>query len=344
MTRLAPLASLVTLVTVACVLPGCLEREERITVRADGSLDVRHEIHGDRADLDGGAARLPAPPHFATRRFDRAVDDKTERVLEAAARFRRAEDVPTTFAAADDPLAAAALTFSTTLVVRDESDRTVYLFVRRYRPRAWARYHHHFRRAIPEELEARCKGTSIEDLPDDDRRAALRGLADYERRKVREWMRLALDETTIDAGTREDAWLTAARAVDAYHAANLGLPRLEALLAQPKAAQQDAADAIERDMERHALDAAMRVLGPAGVSRRDVAYRVALAHEAFRVTDDLGDEAFTVRVEMPGRLVDDNGDAREGNTVRWAFDGNALRDRTVVLVARSVVTHAKRDR
>ena len=71
---------------VAVALSGCLERKEEITVHADGAVDVRHEISGDRGDFVG-PARLPSSPLFAVREFERKR--QPEKPLPAPRRRRK---------------------------------------------------------------------------------------------------------------------------------------------------------------------------------------------------------------------------------------------------------------
>lgn len=58
---------------------------------------------------------------------------------------------------------------------------------------------------------------------------------------------------------------------------------------------------------------------------------------AYDHTQDLGDERFVVLVRMPGAVVGGNFDSREGDAVRWSFEGDSLRDRPRVLRVVSVV-------
>jgi hypothetical protein len=49
------------------------------------------------------------------------------------------------------------------------------------------------------------------------------------------------------------------------------------------------------------------------------------------VTEDLGDENFIVRVEMPGAIVKSNAEIVEGNRVEWRFNAEKFRDTDHVL-------------
>ena len=57
----------------------------------------------------------------------------------------------------------------------------------------------------------------------------------------------------------------------------------------------------------------------------------------FEITEDLRDDAWEVRVEMPGEIVGHNGDDVESGAVKWEFDSSALCDRDQVLLVTSVV-------
>ena len=70
------------------VFTGCIEREETITIAADGSVSVHHVIRGDVHDLKGGAASLPSSG-FTVKTY--ALEDEDRR-WEAFGRLKALKD------------------------------------------------------------------------------------------------------------------------------------------------------------------------------------------------------------------------------------------------------------
>ena len=56
------------------------------------------------------------------------------------------------------------------------------------------------------------------------------------------------------------------------------------------------------------------------------------------VTEDLNDETWEIRVELPGEIVAHNGTDRDQQGVIWGFPGKALYDRDHVLMVTSRVS------
>jgi hypothetical protein len=58
---------------------------------------------------------------------------------------------------------------------------------------------------------------------------------------------------------------------------------------------------------------------------------IAEATLEWEVTNDLGDENFTVKVEMPGSIVKSSADKVEGNRAEWNFNAEKFRDQDYVM-------------
>lgn len=56
---------------------------------------------------------------------------------------------------------------------------------------------------------------------------------------------------------------------------------------------------------------------------------------AHDVTADLGDDAFKIKVIMPGEIVGTNADTVAGSACTWSFGGERFRDRAVELLVSS---------
>ena len=69
----------------------------------------------------------------------------------------------------------------------------------------------------------------------------------------------------------------------------------------------------------------------------------ALEKKRREVTEDLQDEKFEIRIQMPGQIVAHDGDEVEGSTVTWKFDGKAMNDRPQTVRVTSRVGPRTRD-
>jgi len=324
---------------VLALLCGCLERKEEIEVAPDGGVRIVHEVHGDGADLDGGAARYPDGGPWAAERSTRTKrDGKVEHVLTAEAAFEAGAVLPGSFApdgAAEGP---GALRFPTEVTVRREPGRTVYVFARTYRARRWAPYQRVWDEAFPEEVRALFEDAGdLEAMAPADRRRLLEAVIAWERGKAEAWADDALVATAAGADRLPEARLAVRSAVAGYFAERVAPEDVEALLGAPKARIEARARAVEADLDRLAVERATDVLGLPAADGVRLAEAIAARRRAFAVTEDLGDEAFRVRLRLPGRVVRHDGDAVEGGAVVWRFDGKALRDREHSLLAVSVV-------
>lgn len=166
---------------------GCLEREETITVRADGSLEVVHRVRGGAADLDGGAARYPTGGPFAvTRRTVTRDDGRPEEVVEARAVFAAAGDVPRTFG---DGRLGVALERRTEVEVRPEAGGTLCTFERSYGARAWADFQRLHERVFDEGVRALLSEASkgLDGWSADERGQVFGALVAWERGKAQLW-------------------------------------------------------------------------------------------------------------------------------------------------------------
>jgi len=313
------------------LLAGCLERTEVLTVHPDGAIDVVHTVRGGKSDLEGGAAAVPAAPVFSTERtVERKENGDEEHVLTARAHFASAADLPERFIPAADPLAAAALSFTTRVTTRQDGKKTIYRFERTYAPRIWAPYAYFHRRAFPDELDRRIEaGDDLEDFNEEERQAIVRALIEEETRRIRYWGDEALSAVGAGIETRLDVHDRLTR----YCAEKLPPATVRAMLESESAD----ADQFAFDLRRGADQIVLQHAGLSGDRLEALRHALALQHRAYDVTDDLGDENFVVKLALPGKVTGHNGDEREGDLVVWRFHGKDLRDRTHVLLATSVV-------
>lgn len=324
-------------------LSGCLERKEKIKVQRDGGVEFQLQLEGDPGDFAAGDA-LPEN-HGGWQTHDETVKDddgKEKQRREAKLRVPAGGELPDSFAAKDEPLYAAALKFPTTLRVERRADGTYYHFKRVYRGREQARYEY-YRKAL-EKIDSPVKrvqelaGKDPSELSDAERATLVNALRMLESLKMVEYVRGGT-EALGDQWPQHYGLKLRQAALDTFERADVG-PVL-ARLQEPPGPERDAA--ID-EFGKHLIETARKRLREtlrkldvpaAQIEAFDAGYEREEQRRA--VTEDLGDERWEVRLELPGELVAHNGDAIEDGNVVWIFDGEALMDRDVVLMATSRV-------
>lgn len=322
-------------------LGGCLEHEELLVVDPHGGLEVTHTWRGDPPDLDGGAARLPGREEgWQLQRSTRIKEDgKPEDTLVARARFASAQALPARFGPADEPLAAAQLEVETSLEVVPQAGRVVYRFRRSYAPRTWGPYAFLQKRAFPEEVKALFKEAGdLEHMAAEKKRVLLEAVAGYERDKARHWADRALASAGGPGGEGDVGGRLAVRAaVDAVFQARVSLSELERLVRLPPDQLEAETRRLQAALEEAVVQAAAPALARDEARLSRLREQLRLLRRSFEVTEDLGDEAFVVRLTLPGRLIAHDADGVEGGALVWRFHGQDLRDRRHTLLAESVV-------
>jgi hypothetical protein len=345
LSRVIPLALLAT-------LAACLEVEESVAVRPDGSVHVQVAAKGDRADLENG---FPLPTWGAWRGADEATTnwlcgapsagDSLELAMDAD--FRSVDDLPEFFAPPGEPYRSAGLERRTHLEVTCKGGRTVYVFTRTLGARRFADW---------------SPSARIEAALDDELRAALedhRDLTDEQWARAAALVRTAYEEASravarsalADVYTRGDAVLDVESfegALDRVVAAvgrEISEPRLRALYfferhtdrKREEMPPEFDLDRVARETVRRELPDALTTAGLAEGVRNAVLESLEWNFAALHQTTDLGDEKLSLRLELPGRIVDGNFDALVDGRAVWKLEGGALHDRDVVLRAVSVV-------
>ncbi len=327
-----------TVLSLVTLTAGCLERKESIRVARDGSVALELEFTGDLGDFDTGDAMPQREAGWSVQRNEKTDDQgKTEVRLLASLSTACGEPLPDSFAARGDRNRDAALSFPTEVSIEQRPDGTYYHFKRTYQARQYARY-----AFLQRELEtARLKELSAKDsadLSDEERGEFVRALQRIEGLKRAEFAFAAIEQARV--GWPQDVGLIAQRAIR-EHFEQGETPRLTQLLRQPNSEQRD------RDIQqlsRELIEQTRPVLRAALERQKIPARQIAAFFDALdaveardAVTEDLADESWKIRLELPGELIAHNADELDEGQLLWEFDAKSLHDRDKLLMATSRV-------
>lgn len=327
------------------LIPGCLERKETIRVDRDGSVQIRVEMEGDAEDFASGDA-LPGKHTGWKTQEETEVDDEGKETKRRVAtrRFSAGQPLPDSYADPDGPQYGIALMFPTTLEIEQRQDGTYYHFKRVYEARAQARYevYRELFEDIFKDLDE-LAGKDPAELTDEQRTRLVEMLRLLEALKRAEYV--AAGAEALEGEWPQDYGLLLRQALMDHfqHADNADLVEL---LGQPDTPERNEAIntfgddliAAGRDLLREEL-----------VELRVPPHQIELFFEAHdeeqarrAVTEDLEDETWEVRVEMPGEIVAHNGTDCDETGVTWGFPGKAVYDRDHVLMVTSRVSRGAR--
>lgn len=352
-------------ILLACCLAACVENEEELSIRPDGSVTVRMSATSKQeTDLADGYP-LPfdgawRPVNAATREWlsanrahDPAPNDRDEALaLSVEASFASVLDLPRFTAPGSEPYRSSYLERANDLRIESRGGKRVYTFERVYRGREFARFDvwTNVEHDLPDDLYEKLDGS--DPLTDRERdqivtataaRMARGALAFAEdalltlythgdaplsaaaHARVRREVELALEATATESRVR--AVLDALRPVE-------GVPKNEALGAEAlRCLEHDTRAAL-----RNALTRALTAERVSAAACNGVRAELEARLSAYDHTVDLYDEAFHLSVHMPGTIVGGNFDRRDGDdTAVFEFEGESLRDRDRVLRVVSVV-------
>lgn len=322
-------------------LSGCLERKETIRVQRDGAVRMEMEIKGGPADFDG-------PATLPTREAGWRVSDEThegqqgtEQVRTVRADYRRGEPLPDAFATPDTEEYETGLRFPTEVTVERRRDGTYYHFRRTYPARPFARYEYYreYAREHVFDIEAALENRSLQDLPRAEQEQVLRALQFVEYGKHLEDLKEAMSE--LEEPWPVDRVLRLETALQ-QHFAHPPIDAVLDVLNAPEEQRDEAAvDEIASQFLREIDPLYVEALTAGGASDRtiDLFFRqLDLATARRAVTEDLGDEEWTIELELPGEILWHNADRQEdGHRLAWQFRGAAMFDRDHVLLATSRV-------
>jgi len=322
---------------------GCVKRKEMIIVKPDGAVTVAIEYEGDMGDFDKGDA-MPSPE--SGWKVDREVkaevtqegERKDEVSLTGERTFKPGEELPGSYAAADDPQAALYLKFPTTLTRERRRDGEYLHFRRVYAPRDWAYVQLWADLHIDDNIK-KLGEKKTEELTHEERVQIIKAFAGVEGYKQIELAQRALKES--DERLKPDHWLLARHALLSVYEEKVDWE--EIAKRHENTPQEDQDEQFEGESKRIPADAHQAFVGSLqrdagydaqGVARFEAAYE--RAKKYYDITNALGGHVFEIDVRMPGEIVAHNGDKMDDDsTVEWEFDGTAFRDRPYELMVTS---------
>lgn len=319
---------------------GCLERKDWVTVRADGSAEIRLLVEGeDENDLNTGD-KLPQAGSFWTveRGTRETPDGKLIHRLAALRQIPAGTDFPRTFAARGDHLEEAYLQFPTSLTVEERMDGWYYHFHRVYEPRAYAQVGFLEDTASEQAAGFAAKQQSGEEIGIAEFKGVSELLVKIAIGKIEIFAREAFLDT--NPNTPQDAWLAVHDALEELRR-SADYDRLAPIL--KNADQEDNSQLMEQlaaEFDAATMDTIVGTLQASPFVRDTGAFRrrFEFHKRAYEITQDIGDERFEVSVEMPGSIVSHNADRKTNNVVTWTFPGKMLYDRRIELLVTSKIS------
>jgi hypothetical protein len=366
-------------------LGACVRRTELITVLQDGSARWLVVMEGDPEDVREGDA-IPSAADGWKIAEERVIDQqgdppqkRREQMWLAAQRVIRPGGVwPVSFAAPGGEAERLVLNFQTEIRVERRPEGVYYHLRREFRPRSFARFDYFRRKTMEQDNVKKLTQTDPDELTDEQRRELTTVLIGIERERTREFLYTAFQR--MDPAPPQEAFLTAVQRGLSVYDQPAWVDEALTLVGGEDSAEGRSAEGLERallkDVERDFVsELAERKVATAAIDRFTAEYHA--VRTAYKVTEDLADDAFRLFVVMPGRIIAHDltkepepleafwppdvveGDAPEGLGVEgylaetrralgdgryeggvWEFDGDGLADRGVVLMVTSFVANA----
>lgn len=304
------------------LLAGCLDREEEITIRPDGSADVTITYKGDPGDFDAYLL-FPSSGWNVTK-----GRDGKQIVWKATKTFRDLNEYPVSFAAADFPNRDRCFRYETKLRTKKSGNATIYEFERIY-PRFDAREFVAIDDAVYQTKEAE---TLLKKLHE----GGIKKLTDGEKTRLYEIVAGAELEKRMTVASRAVAGYPWERRVemlrkihDVYREALSGKEvgrMFDRLFELPESEQQKFAADFYRDLRKKTIAAVGDKTFEAAYDAEEAAYRAGTA---------LADDRIKLTVRLPGEIVAGNAQS-EGGVAKWDIDAKELFQGPVTLRAVSI--------
>lgn len=325
---------------------GCLKRTERIQISADGAVKIAIDYEGEKGDFETLDALPSAASGWKLKREVSPKEGKEEISLRGERTFAPREDLPSTFAAPDDPNAALVLQFPTTLVREKRSDGVYLHFRRVYKPRDWAYVDFWSKTGLDDNVK-KLGEKKPEELTHDERLQLIKAFAGVESMKQVEFAGRAFKD--IDANARQDHFLLARKAILEVYEDQTDwdalAKRLEALSGDDRDKEVERTAQLVLDQARKTMIQSLRTQAKFDDDRM-TKFEAAFdrAKRYYDITAQQEAHAFEIRVSMPGEIVAHNADKDEDGEFIWEFDGSAFRDRPYELMVTSKLPLSREDK
>ena len=330
----------------SCVvaLSACVERKEHLTIYPDGAVlyQITHRSESMDDLYNGDAVPRIAGGWIARQEIQKDNEGKETISLIAEAQFAPRAKLPANFAMRGEGDADLYLQFPTTVTVEQRPDGWYYHFARTYPARSYAQIEMLRDRLVQQPLSD-LKSLEPKDWTPAERIKVVRALANFETEKLLTFARSAYVKAA--PGAPQDGWLAVRRYVhdcleqtDYESLAKLLEPRV----AEDQVQSQEAMIQVESDkfhalLSEHLQEGLRTLAGLDGSQTSLVMAEYDRCKRAFDVTEDLGDDKFEIKVDMPGVIVESNADSTDGQSATWSFDGQIIRDREIELLVTSRV-------
>ena len=341
--NIRPSAMLVSAISLAGLLcTGCLDRTETIRVHPNGAVDIRAQFESESQDefKDGDITPEVGSGWDVAENTITTDDGKTKYRLNATQSFGPGEKLPFTFARHGDLNRDLYLQFPTKLVIEQRNDDRYYHFIRTYEPRWYAQVMGKVD-VINERVKkiiADAGGGEEKDLPPTVKRRVIELYVQSALARMEAFAREAF--IVSNPNSPPDVWLVAHEAITDFRK-TADYPQLMTMIDQIQEEKDDRLfQQLEDDFDSAVIDriqSALRSTGRAGDLSAFLRNYQRNKTE-FHITEDLNDDSFTIRIDMPGVIVGSNADERQGNTLVWKFSGKMMHDRRIELLATSRVT------
>jgi hypothetical protein len=260
-------------------------------------------------------------------------DGKKESVYEAKRSFARVEDIPPNFATATTRFPEAYLQTPVKLSKREEGNATVYEFTVTFKSRKWKEYEDLLSEIAGADLIDLSKKYGFEKLTKDEQLTMCTAMARWPLRIESDCIATALAKIAGPDGIPAEKIQSVLQKIEDAFDRIVTKEAMAGIMAGPEAQRGKAFE----DLKARARAAAEKVLDEefAGAAYAEILKKIRddVAREMleWEITNDLGDETFVVRANMPGNIIQCNGDKVEGNCVEWQFNAEKFRDADYVM-------------
>lgn len=331
---------LAAVVTAGALVTGCVKRSETISVAPDGSAKITVEFEAKADEFGNGAAMLDDPgPWKVSEKEQIGENEELEITRTGTLQVPAGGSFPTHYAGGDRGKAELDLHLMTEVWAEQREDGLYYHFRRTYQPRRWARIEYYRQTYLKDAFE-KLEDTPSEELTNKDREDIAQALLTFEAVKLIKFAEAAAE--AVDPPFSQDAFLGIhGRMASMFEEFEDGRVQKILLMADEEA-EAAIADMVQEVNDR-IYTIAREVLAkfdPSGLLAKDYLEQLERERQRYTITEDLQDETFEVIVELPGKIVGHNsiGNDPDGGEIRFEFQGDALNDREVVLMASSVVS------